>query len=64
MMLLPTIWDVLSEVVGSVWGVAEGGRVGEANVHADTFRGVFAGVYLGEAVEVARGGVIGVWNQE
>src|SRR5918993_3633322 len=59
-----TISDVLSGVVGGVGGVAEGGGVGEAYVHQDAFRGVFSGMDLGQAVEVACGGVIGVWDQE
>src|SRR5215217_6797047 len=64
MMLSPTIWEVLSGVIGNIRGVAEGCGAGEAYVHADTFRGVLASVDLGEAVKVACGGVIGVRDEE
>src|SRR5215208_5128534 len=64
-MLLPSFdLGVLSGVTRSVCGIAEGGGVREAYVHADAFRGVLAGMDLGEAVEVACGGVIGVRDEE
>src|SRR5215203_6202973 len=47
-----------------VRGVACSGGGWEAYVHTDAFWGVFAGVDLGEAVEVARGGVIGVRDEQ